>query len=68
MAGEDRHNCGHEMTPSPVGPPVWLPSRLTESTVWSKDRIWPGLDSIVGRARWFPLTAAGSTYIASTGT
>ena len=43
MAGEDRHNCGHEMTP--FGPPVWLPSRLTESTVWSKDRIWPGLDS-----------------------
>ena len=43
LAGKDRHNCWHEMTP--VGLPVSLPSRLTESTVWSKDRIWPGLDS-----------------------
>ena len=43
LAGKDRHNYGHEMTLG--GPPVSLPSRLTESTVWSKDRIWPGLDS-----------------------
>ena len=43
LAGKDRHNCGHEMTPG--GLPVSLPSRLTESTVWSKDRIWPELDS-----------------------
>ena len=43
LAGKDRHNYGHEMMLS--GPPVSLPSRLTESTVWSKDRIWPGLDS-----------------------
>ena len=43
LAGRDRHNCEHEMTL--VGPPVSLPSRLTESMVWSKDRIWPGLDS-----------------------
>ena len=28
-----------------VGPPVFLFSRLTESTVWSEDRIWLGLDS-----------------------
>ena len=43
LAGRDRHNCGHEMTP--VGPPVSLPCRLTESAVWSEDGIWPGLDS-----------------------
>ena len=43
LAGKDRHNYGHEMTLG--GPPVSLPSRLTESTVWSEDRIWPGLDS-----------------------
>ena len=27
------------------GLPASLPSRLTESTVWSEDRIWLGLDS-----------------------
>ena len=43
LAGKDRHNYGHEMTLS--GPPVSLPSRLTENTVWSEDGIWPGLDS-----------------------
>ena len=43
LPGRDRYNCGHKMTP--VGPPVSLPSRLTESTVWSEDGIWPGLDS-----------------------
>ena len=43
LAGKDRHNYGHEMTLG--GPPVSLPSRLTESTVWSEDGIWPGLDS-----------------------
>ena len=37
LAGKDRHNYGHEMTPG--GPPVLLPSRLTESTVWSEDTI-----------------------------
>ena len=46
LAGKDRHNYGHEMTPgSPGGLPASLPGRLTESTVWSEDRIWPGLDS-----------------------
>ena len=43
LAGKDRHNCGHEMTPG--GLPALLPGRLTESTVWSEGRIWPGLDS-----------------------
>ena len=43
LAGKDRHNCGHEMTL--VRLPVSLPSRLTESMVWSEDGIWPGLDS-----------------------
>ena len=43
MAGKDRHNYGHKMTPG--GLPASLPGRLTESTVWSKDRIWQGLDS-----------------------
>ena len=43
LAGKDRHNYGYEM--KPVGLPVSLPSRLTESTVWSEDRIWLGLDS-----------------------
>ena len=46
LAGEDRHNYGHEMTPgSPGGLPASLPGRLTESTVWSEDRILLGLDS-----------------------
>ena len=43
LAGNDRHNCGHEMMPG--GLPASLSGRLTESTVWSEDRIWPGLDS-----------------------
>ena len=43
LAGMDEHNCGHEMTPG--GLPALLPGRLTESTVWSEDRIWPRLDS-----------------------
>ena len=43
LAGKDRHNYGHEMTPG--GLLVSLPRRLTESTVWSEDRIWQGLDS-----------------------
>ena len=29
----------------PGGLPVLLPSRLTESTVWSEDRIWLVLNS-----------------------
>ena len=35
--------------------------------VWIEDSIWLGLGPglIVGRARWFPLTAAGSTSIHS---
>ena len=32
----NRHNYGHEMMQG--GPLFSLPSRLTESTVWSKDR------------------------------
>ena len=43
VAAKDRHNYEHEMTPG--GLPDSLPGRLTESTVWSEDRIWPGLDS-----------------------
>ena len=43
LAGKDRHNYGHEMMSG--WPPVSLPSRLTESMVWSKDRIWARLDS-----------------------
>ena len=43
LAGKDRHNYEHEMMSG--GLPVSLPSRLTESMVWSEDRIWPGLDS-----------------------
>ena len=41
MVGEDRGQ--REMTPG--GLSASLPSRLTESTVWSEDRIWLGLDS-----------------------
>ena len=43
LAGKDRHNYGYAIMPG--GPPVSLPSRLTESMVWSKDRIRPGPDS-----------------------
>ena len=43
LAGKDRHNYGHEMTPGEL--PASLPSRLTESRVCSEDRIWPRLDS-----------------------
>ena len=43
LAGKDRHNYGYAIMPG--GPPVSLPSRLTESMVWSKGRMWPGLDS-----------------------
>ena len=39
--GEDRRQ--REMTLG--GLPASLPSRLTESTVWSEGRIWLGLDS-----------------------
>ena len=41
MVGEDRKQ--RQMTPG--GLSASLPSRLTESTVWSEDRIWLGLDS-----------------------
>ena len=44
----------------PGGLPVLLPSRLTESTVWSEDRIWPGFGLIVGGARGeVPLDGGG---------
>ena len=43
LAGRDRHNYGHKMML--CGLPASLPGRLTESTVWSDDRIWPGVDS-----------------------
>ena len=43
LAGKDRHNYGHEMTPGEL--PASLHGILTESTVCSEDRIWPGLDS-----------------------
>ena len=50
LASKDRHDYGQEMTPG--GLPASLPGRLTESTVWSKDRIWPWLGAglIDGRA------------------
>ena len=35
LAGKDRHHSGHE----PGGLPASISSRLTESTVWSKNRI-----------------------------
>ena len=41
MVGEDRKQ--REMTLG--GLPASLPGRQTESTVWSEDRIWLGLDS-----------------------
>ena len=41
MVGEDRKQ--REMTPG--GLSATLPSRLTESTVWSEDRIWLVLNS-----------------------
>ena len=62
LAGKDRHTYRHKMTQ--VRPPVSLPSRLTESMVLGQDLAGAGL--IVGRACGFPLTAAGSTYIAFT--
>ena len=43
LAAKDRHNYGHKVTPG--GLPDSLPGRLTESTVGSEDRIWPGMDS-----------------------
>ena len=43
LAGKERHNYGHEMTPN--GLPAALPGRLTESKVWSVHRIWPWMDS-----------------------
>ena len=43
LAGKDRPSYGHEITPD--GLPASLPGRLTESKVWSEDRIWLGLDS-----------------------
>ena len=43
LAGKDRHNYGHKMTPG--GLQALLPSRLTEITDWGEDKIWPGLDS-----------------------
>ena len=32
---------------TPGGLSASLPGRLTESTVWSEERIWPGLDSLL---------------------
>ena len=63
LAGEDRHNYGHEMTPgSPGGLPASLPGRLTDGLERGQDLAGAGL--IVGRARGFPcLMAAGSTSI-----
>ena len=34
-------------------------SGLTESTVWSEDRIWPGLDSVGGACGAVPLVGGG---------
>ena len=64
LAGKDRHNNGHEMTPGVL--PASLPVRLTDGLERGQDLAGAGL--IVGGARGFPLTAAGSTSIASTGT
>ena len=37
LAGKDRHNYGHKIMLGVL--PAWLPGRLTESMVWSEDRI-----------------------------
>ena len=56
---------------TPGGLSALLPSRLTESTVWSEDRIWLGWTHSL-RSSWFLLTGevtaagAGSTSMAST--
>merc|ERR1712067_2147 len=42
MVGEDRGQREMTLGGLPASP---LPSRLTESKVWSEDRIWLGLDS-----------------------
>ena len=62
---------------TPGGLSALLPSRLTESTVWSEDRIWLGWTHSL-RSSWFLLTGevteagagagAGSTSMASTDT
>ena len=50
-------NRRHEMTPG--GLSASLPGRLTESTVMSEDRIWPGLDSVGGARSAVPLVGGG---------
>ena len=62
---------------TPGGLSALLPSRLTESMVWSEDRIWLGWTHSL-RSSWFLLTGevteagagagAGSTSMASTDT
>ena len=57
LAGKDRHNNGHEMTPG--GLPASLPGRPTDRLERGQDLAGAGL--VVGGARGFPLSAAGST-------
>ena len=64
LAGKDRHNYGHEMTPG--GLPASLPGRLTDGLERGQDLAGTGL--IVGRACEFPLAAVVSTSIPFTGT
>ena len=68
LAGKDRHNYGHKMTPG--GLQALLPSRLTEITDWGEDKIWPGWTH-TWNSSWVPLDESGvhlQSYIASTGT
>ena len=59
LAGKDRHNYGHEMTPD--GLPAALPGRLTESKVWREHRIWPwiGWTHSWQSSQWVPLDSSG---------
>ena len=57
LDGKDRHNYGHEVTPG--GLPASLPGRLTDGLKRGQDLAGAGL--VVGGARGFPLSAAGST-------
>ena len=57
LAGKDRHNNGHEMTPG--GLPASLPGRPTDRLERGQDLAGAGL--VVGGARGFPLSAVGST-------
>ena len=59
LAGEDRHNYGHEMTPgSPGGLPVSLPDRLTDGLERGQDLAGAGL-VVGGACGGVPLVGGG---------